>query len=251
MTEILERFGSGFSIQWEVISTPRGSGLGTASILIGGILKSLFEFFGIEYNDNVICNKVLEIEQIMGTGGGWQDTIGGLYQGFKVINTEKGVYQNLNIKKINLNKENIEELEKRFLLINTGERRLSRTLLKQVVGRYIGNIEENVKNLNESKNIVNKMIEALEKGSIDDFALLLNEQWNCSLKIIPETTNNLINGIFKQLDEYIDGKMICGPGGGGFLQVILKKGITRDIIKEKLKEMFGDSEICIYESKFN
>ena len=187
----------------------------------------------------------------MGTGGGWQDTIGGLYQGFKVINTEKGVYQNLNIKKINLNKENIEELEKRFLLINTGERRLSRTLLKQVVGRYIGNIEENVKNLNESKNIVNKMIEALEKGSIDDFALLLNEQWNCSLKIIPETTNNLINGIFKQLDEYIDGKMICGPGGGGFLQVILKKGITRDIIKEKLKEMFGDSEICIYESKFN
>ena len=251
LTEILERFGSGFSIQWEVISTPRGSGLGTASILIGGILKSLFEFFGIEYNDNIICNKVLEIEQIMGTGGGWQDTIGGLYQGFKVINTEKGVYQNLNIKKINLNKENIEELEKRFLLINTGERRLSRTLLKQVVGRYIGNIEENVKNLNESKNIVNKMIEALEKGSIDDFALLLNEQWNCSLKIIPETTNNLINGIFKQLDEYIDGKMICGPGGGGFLQVILKKGITSDIIKEKLKEMFGDSEICIYESKFN
>ena len=95
------------------------------------------------------------------------------------------------------------------------------------------------------------MIEALEKGSIDDFALLLNEQWNCSLKIIPETTNNLINGIFKQLYEYIDGKMICGPGGGGFLQVILKKGITSDIIKEKLKEMFGDSEICIYESKFN
>ena len=70
------------------------------------------------------------------------------------------------------------------------------------------------------------------------------------MKIIPETTNNLINGIFKLIDEYIDGKMICGPGGGGFLQIILKKGINPDIIKEKLKEMFGDSDICIYECEF-
>ena len=235
LEKILERIGSGFSIQWEVISTPRGSGLGTASILISGILKSIYEFFDIEYNDNDIINKVMEIEQIMGTGGGWQDTIGGISKGFKLINSEKGIYQNLNIKNINIKKEHLEEFQKRFLLINTGERRLSRTLLKQVIERYIGNIEENIKNLSESKFIAEKMAESLESGNIDDFAKLLNEQWNCSLKIIPETTNNLINGIFKQLDEYIDGKMVCGPGGGGFLQVILKKGITRDIIKEKLR----------------
>ena len=119
-----------------------------------------------------------------------------------------------------------------------------------MIKRYVGNIEENVLNLNKSKIIAEKMVEALEKGNIDNFAELLNEQWNCSLKIIPETTNNLINGIFKLIDEYIDGKMICGPGGGGFLQIILKKGISPDIIKEKLKEMFGDSDICIYECEF-
>jgi fucokinase len=250
LEKILERIGSGFSIQWEVISTPRGSGLGTASILISGILKSIYEFFEIKYNDNDIINKVMEIEQIMGTGGGWQDTIGGISKGFKLINSEKGIYQNLNIKNINIKKEHLEEFQKRFLLINTGERRLSRTLLKQVIERYIGNIEENIKNLSESKFIAEKMAESLESGNIDDFAKLLNEQWNCSLKIIPETTNNLINGIFKLIDEYIDGKMICGPGGGGFLQVILKKGINPNLIKEKLKEMFGDSEVCIYECNF-
>ena len=250
LQEILERIGSGFNIEWEVIGTPRGSGLGTASILIAGILTAIFEFFGIEYNDNDICNKVLEIEQIMGTGGGWQDTIGGIHKGFKLITSEKGIYQDLQVKNINIKNENLEELKKRFLLINTGERRLSRTLLKHVIERYIGNIEENVVNLDKIKNIADKMVETLEKGNIDDFAKLLNEQWNCSLKIIPETTNNLINGIFKLIDEYIDGKMICGPGGGGFLQIILKKGINPDIIKEKLKEMFGDSDICIYECEF-
>ena len=186
----------------------------------------------------------------MGTGGGWQDTIGGIHKRFKLITSEKGIYQNLKVKNINIKNENLEELNKRFLLINTGERRLSRTLLKQVIERYIGNIEENVINLDKIKNIADKMVEILEKGNIDDFAKLLNEQWNCSLKIIPETTNNLINGIFKLIDEYIDGKMICGPGGGGFFQIILKKGINHDIIKEKLKEMFGDSDICIYECEF-
>ena len=100
-------------------------------------------------------------------------------------------------------------------------------------------------NLNGSKRIAIKMVEALEKGNIDRFAELLNEQWEYSLKIIPETTNNLINGIFKLIDEYIDGKMICGPGGGGFLKKKKKKGISPEIIKEKLKEMFGDSDICI------
>ena len=250
LENIIERMGSGFMIQWEVISTPRGSGLGTASILIGGILKGIYEFFGIEYNNNDICNKVMEIEQIMGTGGGWQDTVGGLYQGIKLINSEKGIYQNLKIKNLNIKKETLEELQKRFILINTGERRLSRTLLKQVIQRYIGNIEENLIHLEKSKSLAEKMVEALQNDNIDNFAQLLNEQWDYSLKIIPETTNNLINGIFKLIDEYIDGKMICGPGGGGFLQVILKKGINSDIIKEKLKEMFGDSDICIYESNF-
>ena len=160
------------------------------------------------------------------------------------------VYQNLMIKNINIKKENLEELQNRFYLINTGERRLSRTLLKQVIERYIGNIEENVTNLNKIKNIAIKMAKELEKGNIDTFAELLNEQWECSLKIIPETTNNLINGIFKLINEYIDGKMICGPGGGGFLQIILKNGINVEPVKEKLKEMFGDSDICIYECTF-
>ena len=250
LEEILERIGSGFKIQYEVFNTPRGSGLGTASILYAAIVKAIFEFFAIEYNDNDIINKVLQIEQILGTGGGWQDTIGGLHKGIKLITSEKGIYQKLNIKNLNINKNTLEELEKRFILINTGERRLSRTLLKGVVKRYIGNEEETVIALNEIKNISDKMAQALEDGNIDDFANLLNEHWKYSLKIIPETTTNLINGIFSYINEYIDGKMICGPGGGGFLQIILKKGINPNVIREKINEIFDDSDVSVWECSF-
>jgi fucokinase len=250
LEEILLRIGSGFIIEYEVLDTPRGSGLGTASILCAAIIKAIFEFFGIEHNENDIVNKVLEVEQILGTGGGWQDTIGGLHSGLKLITTEKGIYQKLNIRNININKNTLEELEKRYLLINTGERRLSRTLLKVVVERYIGNIEENILALNESKNIADKMVNALEEGNIDMFANLLNEQWECSLKIIPETTTNLINGIFSYIEEFIEGKMICGPGGGGFLQVILKKGVSPEAVKQRIMEIFDYSDIKVWECSF-
>ena len=71
LENILERIGTGFSIRYEAIDTPRGSGFGTGSILIAGILETIFEYFGIDYNDNEIYNKVLGIEQILWTGGGW------------------------------------------------------------------------------------------------------------------------------------------------------------------------------------
>ena len=89
LEEILLRLGSGFVIEYEVFNTPRGSGLGTASILCAAIIKAILEFFGIEHNENDIVNKVLEVEQILGTGGGWQDTIGGLHKGIKLITSEK------------------------------------------------------------------------------------------------------------------------------------------------------------------
>ena len=63
LDEILERIGSGFIIEYEVLDTPRGSGLGTASILYAAIIKALFEFFGVEYNNNDIINKVLQIDK--------------------------------------------------------------------------------------------------------------------------------------------------------------------------------------------
>ena len=58
------------------------------------------------------------------------------------------------------------------------------------------------------------------------------------------------NGIFSYIEEYIEGKMICGPGGGGFLQIILKKGVSPEAIKLKLKEIFDDSDIKVWECSF-
>ena len=247
LNEILGRLGSGFSISSEIIDTPKGSGLGNTSILAAACTKAVLEFFGIKYNENELYNKVLAIEQIMTTGGGWQDQVGGVSKGINLITSNAGMKQVISKKKLNISNKTIEQLKNRFCLIYTGERRLSRNLLKEVVKRYIGNVSDNIRALDKIKELADEMSFALESGNIDLFASLLNCHLQYSKMIDSGTTNGLIEKIFDIIDDLIDGKMVCGAGGGGFLQVVLKKNATKEMLHNKLRGIFPDSEIDVWE----
>ena len=73
LDEILTRLGGGFEMHSEVTNVPKGSGLGTSSILSAACVKAVFEFMGISYTEEELYAHVLVMEQIMSTGGGWQD----------------------------------------------------------------------------------------------------------------------------------------------------------------------------------
>ena len=70
LTEILTRLGGGFKMQTEVTGVPKGSGLGTSSILAAACVRALFEFMGIAHKESDLYGRVLCMEQIMSTGGG-------------------------------------------------------------------------------------------------------------------------------------------------------------------------------------
>lgn len=95
LQEILKRMGGGIYLSTQVYGVPKGSGLGTSSILSGACVKGIFEFLGQERTDAEIYDVVLGMEQIMSTGGGWQDQVGGLTEGIKLISTKPGIAQNL------------------------------------------------------------------------------------------------------------------------------------------------------------
>lgn len=150
LQEILKRMGGGIYLSTQVYGVPKGSGLGTSSILSGACVKGIFEFLGQERTDAEIYDVVLGMEQIMSTGGGWQDQVGGLTEGIKLISTKPGIAQNLVVEKIEIPEEGKKELKERFALIYTGQRRLARNLLRDVVGGYIGSRPESLKALKSS-----------------------------------------------------------------------------------------------------
>lgn len=247
LKDILTRLGGGFVIHSEVTNVPKGSGLGTSSILSAACVKAIFEFMGIEYTENDLYSRVLAVEQIMSTGGGWQDQVGGITPGLKYITSMPGVEQKLQVNHIELNKETKRELDERFCLIYTGHQRLARNLLRDVIGHYVGNEPDSLFVLNEIQRVAALMRFELERGNVDGFAKLLDYHWNLIQKMDQGSTSTLIEQIFQSIDDMIAGRLVCGAGGGGFLQVILKKGITKRDLHNRLNSVFQDSLVDVWD----
>ncbi len=247
LQKLLEKLGGGIYLSTKVVGIPKGSGLGTSSILAGACIKAIYEFLGEDIGEGALYDTVLCMEQIMSTGGGWQDQVGGLCPGIKLITTNAGLEQCIHVEQIQVSQENLKELQERFALIYTGQRRLARNLLRDVVGNYICGRPQSVKALEEMQRVAVLMRYELERGSIDRFAALLNEHWKLSLQLDSGATNTCIDQIFLSCEDLIDGKFIAGAGGGGFLQVVLKKGVTKKQLNERLYHVFQDAGVCVWD----
>ena len=243
---VLTRLGGGFQMNTEVTGVPKGSGLGTSSILAAGCVRALSEFMALDYKEADLYGTVLCMEQIMSTGGGWQDQVGGVTDGIKYITSRPGLKQSLSVTHLDIDPATRAELEDRFALIYTGQRRLARNLLRDVVGRYIGNAPDTVYALNEIQRRAALMRFELERGNVDAFADLLTDHWELSKMIDAGSTNTLIDQIFDSVDDLVQGRMVCGAGGGGFLQVVLKRGVSKAQLQQRLKTVFSDTDINVW-----
>ena len=88
----LMAFGCGIEITL-LSAIPAGSGLGTSSVLAATVLGTINDFLSLGWDKNEICHKTLVLEQLLTTGGGWQDQFGGVLQGVKLLQTNKGFEQ--------------------------------------------------------------------------------------------------------------------------------------------------------------
>lgn len=246
MKLVIDRIGTGIDFITEVSNIPKGSGLGTSSILSGACLKAIYKFLNLKISEEQLAYKVLEQEQLMGTGGGWQDQIGGIIPGVKYICTEPGDNQQFEIEKLHLSNSFVSEINNRFVLIYTGQRRLAKNLLRDIMNNYISYNKKTMNIIQEIKNKAVEMKKSLREENLEKFSKLLNEHWELSKALDEGCTNVCINQILKSCEDLIDGQMICGAGGGGFLQVVLKKNVMFKDLENRINDIFQDSGIKAY-----
>ena len=68
------------------------------------------KFLGTNWSDSDVYELVLNLEQIMSTGGGWQDQVGGLTGGIKYITSRPGMKQKLKVEYLDLDEATKAEL---------------------------------------------------------------------------------------------------------------------------------------------
>ncbi len=210
---------AGLEIRTEV-DLPMGSGLGTSSILSATLLRALATLFGWELSDDDLVEQVSRLEQLMTTGGGWQDQAGGILPGAKLLLSGPGLRQRIRVEPVGWTAERRAEFEQRLVLYDTGLQRIARGLLRQVVGRYLAREVAAVQVLHSIKTLALEMMYALREGDWRHLGELLDRHWNLNQVLDPHTTNAPIDALLRQARPLIAGAKLAGAGGGGFLLLL-------------------------------
>ncbi len=132
LEEQLEAIGGGLEITI-LSAVPKGSGLGTSSILAATVLGTLAEVCCLNWDKLEIGKRTLALEQLLTTGGGWQDQFGGLFEGIKMLETNSGKHQEPLVKWLPESIITSPENKIRILLYYTGITRVAKNILGEIV----------------------------------------------------------------------------------------------------------------------
>ena len=235
MQAILKKLGGGIDLTL-FSAVPAGSGLGTSSILGSAIIVCLSRILGVELTQEDLFNRTLYLEQLMTTGGGWQDQIGGVVGGVKHMQTKPGLFQVPRIAWTDLKVRPNMDLSERFLLYYTGLRRMAKNILQSIVGKYLDRdpiILDTIHKLCEKSW---EMKEQLDHREIDAFGENIAKVWELNKTLDPGTSNEQIEAIWDKIDNLIHGAKLLGAGGGGFFFMVTK-GIAET---RKVKQILTD-----------
>jgi fucokinase len=225
---------------------PRGSGLGTSSIMAGAVLASLDRLLGQESSQSQLFDEVLCLEQMLTTGGGWQDQVGGLVGGIKLVSTGPGLPQRIAVDPVALSPAVQEQLGQCLCLVYTGQQRLAKNLLRAVMGRWMARDPEMVWILGEIGRLAVAMRNALAAGDLGQFGTLLAEHWALNKRMDPGCTNPFIDELFERMAPYIHGGKLAGAGGGGFALVLARDGQAARELEAMLMERYQGTPVGLW-----
>ncbi len=215
---------------------PKGSGLGTSSILGAALVTALQRLAGRPDDPLTVSDLVLVLEQQMRTGGGWQDQVGGLVPGVKCIRTVPRRPLRLEIEPVPLRPMVREEFERRFVLIFTGQQRLARNILQRVVERYLRRDARTLAAIQELVELAAVGRSALAMGRLDDLGEVLHRAWSALQQLTPECSNPHVDALLREIEPWCVGGKLAGAGGGGFLGVLARDPGAADRIRAHFRQ---------------
>lgn len=221
LEEQLKAFGSGIEITL-LSAIPAGSGLGTSSILASTVLGTVSDFCGLNWDKNEICNRTLILEQLLTTGGGWQDQYGGVLRGVKLLQTRAGMDQNPLVRWLPDYLFTGGEYRQCHLLYYTGITRTAKGILAEIVRSMFLNSTEHLAILGSMKGHALDLYEAIQRGNFDEMGRLVGKSWRQNQALDSGTNPAAVEAIVRRIDDYCLGYKLPGAGGGGYLYMVAK-----------------------------
>lgn len=237
----LQSFGSGIEITL-LAAIPTGSGLGTSSILASTVLGALNDFCGLQWKKQDLSTYTLILEQLLTTGGGWQDQYGGIFHGVKLLQSDRGFIQKPQISWLPDYLFTDPMYKPCHLLYYTGITRVAKNILSEIVRGMFLNSSQHLHILEEMKTHAIEMSQCIQRGNFEDYGKLVLKTWQQKKQIDKGTNPPEVEKIIDMIKDYALGYELPGAGGGGYLYIVAKSPEAAARIKKTLLDNSPNSK---------
>ncbi|XP_005345726.1 L-fucose kinase isoform X1 [Microtus ochrogaster] len=236
--QLLHSFNGGFELHtWSEL--PHGSGLGTSSILAGAALAALQRAAGQAVGTEALIHAVLHLEQVLTTGGGWQDQVSGLMPGIKVGRSRAQLPLKVEVEEIIVPEGFVQKINDHLLLVYTGKTRLARNLLQDVLRNWYARVPAVVQNARRLVRQTEKCADAFRQGNLPLLGQYLTSYWEQKKLMAPGCEPLAVQRMMDVLAPHVYGQSLAGAGGGGFLYLLTKEPRQKEALEAVLAKAEG------------
>ncbi len=207
---------------------PPGSGLGGSSAVIVSIIAAVCKWKGFRMTGDEMAQLAIKLErEEIGLKGGKQDQYTAVFGGFNVMKFRKDW---VDVNRVKVDEDTVNELQYRSVLCYTGTSRESANVIESQVNRFMSG--QNEEALDATKALVGPMANAFSKGDIHLAGEILDESWALKKQFSDKITNPRIDEMYNAAKQAgaIGGK-VSGAGGGGFMYFICEYDTKYDVAK--------------------
>lgn len=201
-----------------------GTGLGSSSSLIVGLLQALYAYQGEIRTAADLAEEACQIEiDVLGRPIGKQDQYIAAFGDVRFISFNGG--ETIQTERIMLN-ENGARFVDSLMLFYTGRTRKADSILTE----QKANIGSRTEVLCQMRELAFKGKELLLSGDFDEFGRTLHQGWELKKELASSITDSQIDSIYELAREAgaVGGK-ISGAGGGGFLLLYCPRSRQEDV----------------------
>jgi galactokinase/mevalonate kinase-like predicted kinase len=231
----LEEFGGGLEISL-LAAVPKGSGLGTSSILAATLLGSLGELCGLGWDHAEIYRRTLALEQMLTTGGGWQDQVGGVARGLKRIDTQPGLQQDPLVRWLPADLFTDAAPKSCMLLYYTGITRMAKSILKEIVRGMFLKDGRRLALLDKLGEHAAETYEVLARGQWEGLCGCIRRSWELNQQLDSGTNPPEVHAILDRVGDYLAAAKLLGAGGGGYMLMLAKDREAAMCARKELQE---------------
>ena len=233
LEEQLRAMGGGVEISM-LSAIPKGSGLGTSSILAATILGVLSDFGGLAWDRVEIAQRTLALEQLLTSGGGWQDQVGGIFPGIKLVKTVPGLEQVPEVRW--LPGRFFQGPEKaRMLLYYTGITRVAHDILGEIVRGIFLNSKDRLATVDAIAQTAHSCHDAIQRHDFEGFSEAVRRSWTLNKQLDPGTNPAAVQRILEEAGDDLAAAKLLGAGGGGYLFMVAHDADAAMRIRQRLE----------------